>query len=71
MRALTLAAGDEISVVTVRVSGKLNEYIDRYVERVNRVSPKRRYRKQDAVAEAFAAFFADHPMPPAPAEEDL
>ena len=58
-------------MVTVRVSAKLNEYMDRYVERVNRTDPQRRYRKQDAVAEAFAAFFADHPMPPAPPDEEL
>ena len=45
--------------------------MDRYVERMNRIHPKRRYRKQDAVAEAFAAFYADHPMPPAPEEDDL
>ena len=70
-KALALAAADEVSVVTVRVSAKLNEYMDRYVDRLGRVSPKRRYRKQDAVAEAFAAFFADHPLPPAPAEEEL
>jgi hypothetical protein len=70
-KALTLAAEDEIVVVTVRVSARLNEYMDRYVERVNRVNPRRKYRKQDAVAEAFAAFFADHPMPPAPADEEL
>ncbi len=70
-RALQLAAEDEIAVVTVRVSGKLNDYMDRYVERINRIQPKRRYRKQDAVAEAFAAFFADHPMPPAPVDNEL
>jgi hypothetical protein len=70
-RALQMAAEDEITVVTVRVSARLNEYMDRYVERLNRISPKRRYRKQDAIAEAFAAFFADHPLPPAPAEEEL
>lgn len=70
-RALEQASEDEIAVVTVRVSGRLNEYMDRYVERINRVHPKRRYRKQDAIAEAFAAFYADHPMPPAPSEDDL
>jgi len=70
-RALQSAAEDEITVVTVRVSARLNEYMDRYVERLNRIHPKRRYRKQDAVAEAFAAFFADHPLPPAPTEEEL
>lgn len=70
-KALQMAADDEINVVTIRVSTRLNEYMDRYVERVNRVNPKRRYRKQDAVAEAFAAFFADHPLPPAPADEEL
>jgi len=69
-RAMQLADDDEIAVVTVRTSARLNEYMDRYVERVNRVNPKRKYRKQDAVMEAFAAFFADHPMPPAPVEED-
>lgn len=70
-RALGQVEEDEIAVVTVRVSGRLNEYMDRYVERMNRLQPKRRYRKQDAVAEAFAAFYADHPMPPAPEEDDL
>ena len=70
-RALGQSEEDEIAVVTVRVSGRLNEYMDRYVERMNRIHPKRRYRKQDAVAEAFAAFYADHPMPPAPDEDDL
>ena len=70
-RALAQAEEDDIAVVTVRVSGRLNEYMDRYVERMNRLHPKRRYRKQDAVAEAFAAFYADHPMPPAPEEDDL
>ena len=69
--ALGQAEDDEIAVVTVRVSGRLNEYMDRYVERLNRIHPKRRYRKQDAVAEAFAAFYADHPIPPAPEEDDL
>lgn len=70
-RGLEIAQRDEIAVVTVRVSARLNEYMDRYVERVNRTQPKRRYRKQDAVAEAFAAFFADHALPPAPPEEEL
>ena len=70
-RALAQSEEDEIAVVTVQVSGRLNEYMDRYVERMNRLHPKRRYRKQDAVAEAFAAFYADHPMPPAPTEDDL
>ena len=69
--ALLRAQEDDIAVVTVRAPQKLNAYIDRYVERVNRISPKRRYRKQDAVAEMFAWFYASHPMPPAPDEEDL
>jgi hypothetical protein len=69
-RAMQLAQDDETAVVTVRTPARLNEYMDRYVERVNRLNPKRKYRKQDAVMEAFAAFFADHPMPPAPIEED-
>jgi type IV secretory pathway VirB10-like protein len=70
-KAQRLAADDEIAVVTIRVSTKLNEYVDRYVERLNRINPKGKYRKQDAIAEAFAAFYADHPMPPAPVEEEL
>jgi hypothetical protein len=69
--ALDRAAQDEIAVVTVRVSASLNRYMDDYVNRVNRVDPKRKYRKQDAIADAFAAFYADHPMPPAPAEAGL
>lgn len=70
-KALSLTKTDEIAVVTVRVSAKLNEYMDRYVERCNRLHPKSRWRKQDAIAEAFAAFFADHPLPPAPADEEI
>lgn len=70
-QGLQISQQDRVAVVTVRVSAKLNEYMDRYVERVNRTDPQRRYRKQDAVAEAFAAFFADHPMPPAPPDEEL
>lgn len=69
--ALLRAQDDEIAVVTVRAPQKLNAYIDRYVERVNRINSKRRYRKQDAVAEMFAWFYGSHPMPPAPDEEDL
>jgi hypothetical protein len=69
--ALKLGEEDELSVVTVRVSARLNEYMDRYVQRVNQTNPKRKYRKQDAVLEAFAAFYADHPMPPAPADDEL
>jgi hypothetical protein len=70
-QGLQIAQQDKVSVVTVRVSARLNEYMDRYVERVNRANPQQRYRKQDAIAEAFAAFFADHPMPPAPPDEEL
>ncbi len=68
--AMQLAQEDEPGVVTIRISPRLNAYIDRYVQRVNQIDPKRRYRKQDAVAEAFAAFYADHPMPPSPRSED-
>jgi hypothetical protein len=70
-RALATAQADDIAVVTVRVSGKLNKYLDDYVDRINRIDPKRKYRKQDAIAEAFAAFYADHVMPPAPVEDEL
>ena len=69
--ALQMGEADEVSVVTVRVSTRLNEYMDRYVQRVNQVNPKRKYRKQDAILEAFAAFFADHILPPAPADDEL
>jgi len=65
------AAQDEIIVVTVRVAACLNRYMDDYVARRNMADPRTRYRKQDAVAEAFAAFYADHPMPLAPPPEDL
>jgi hypothetical protein len=70
-KALQIAEEDEIAVVTVRVSAKLNKYLDDYVDRINRIEPKRKYRKQDAIAEAFAAFYADHIMPPAPVDEEL
>jgi hypothetical protein len=69
--ALERGAQDEIIVVTVRVSVSLNRYMDDYVTRMNRIDPKSRYRKQDAVAEAFAAFYADHPMPPPPSDGGL
>ena len=69
--ALARAEDDEVAVVTVRAPSSLNSYIDRYIERINRVHPKRKYRKQDAVAEMFAWFYAEHPMPPAPTEEEL
>lgn len=69
--AMERAAQDAIAVVTVRVPAGLNRYMDDYVARVNRVDPQAHYRKQDAVAEAFAAFYADHVMPPPPADEEL
>lgn len=69
--ALQHAAEDPICVVTVRVPGSLNRYMDDYVARVNRAEPGRKYRKQDAVAEAFAAFYADHPLPALPADDEL
>ena len=69
--ALQRAENDEIAVVTVRVSVRLNKYMDEYVARTNRLDPKRKYRKQDAVAEAFAAFYADHPLPHLSSEEVL
>jgi hypothetical protein len=69
--ALERGAQDQIMVVTVRVSASLNRYMDDYVTRMNRIDPKSRYRKQDAVAEAFAAFYADHPMPPPPSDGGL
>jgi hypothetical protein len=69
--AMERAAQDAIAVVTVRVPAGLNRYMDDYVARINRVNPQGRYRKQDAVEEAFAAFYADHIMPPAPVDEDL
>lgn len=69
--ALKKAQEDEIAVVTVRVSARLNQYMDEYVARINRLDPKRRYRKQDAIAEAFAAFYADHPLPTLPENDEL
>jgi hypothetical protein len=70
-KAMQIAHGDELDVATIRVSAKLHAYLERYVERINRLNPKGRYRKQDAIEAAFAAFYADHPMPPAPVEEEL
>lgn len=69
--ALERASADEIAVVTVRVPASLNRYMDEYVARLNLTQPKRKYRKQDAVLEAFAAFYADHPLPPAPGDEQM
>jgi hypothetical protein len=69
--ALDRAATDEMTVVTVRISVSLNHYIDEYVSRRRRLDPKSRYRKQDAVEEAFAAFYADHPLPPIPPDADM
>ena len=62
--ALERTEGDAIAVVTVRVPARLNGYMDEYVARMKWTNPRAKYRKQDAVAEAFAAFYADHPMPP-------
>lgn len=70
-KAMQIAKGDELDVATIRVSAKLHAYLERYVERINRINPKAKYRKQDAIEAAFAAFYADHPMPPAPVEEEL
>lgn len=67
--ALDRAAGDEVTVVTVRISSVLNHYVDEYVARQRSLEPKSKYRKQDAVAEAFAAFYADHPLPEIPSDE--
>lgn len=69
--AMTRAHSDDIAVVTVRMPASLNRYVDSYVDRVNQLEPGRKYRKQDAIAEAFAAFYADHVMPPAPLDDDL
>lgn len=71
LTALERASTDEIAVVTVRVPASLNRYMDEYVARLNLTQPKRRYRKQDAVLEAFAAFYADHPLPAPPGDEQL
>lgn len=68
-KAMEVAAEDEMIVVSVRVSAKLNDYIDQYVARVAKANPKRRYRKQDAMAAALAGFVADHPMPARSVEE--
>ncbi|MEI6502930.1 MAG: hypothetical protein WCP21_18120 [Armatimonadota bacterium] len=67
--ALDRTAADELVVVTVRVSASLNHYMDEYVARRHSIDPKSKYRKQDAVAEAFAEFYAGHPLPPLPEDE--
>lgn len=71
MKAMEVAAEDEMIVVSVRVPAKLNDYIDQYVARVAKANPKRRYRKQDAMAAALAGFIADHPMPAGSVEEQF
>jgi hypothetical protein len=45
--------------------------MDEYVARRNLADPRTKYRKQDAIAQAFAAFYADHPLPPAPDTDAL
>lgn len=69
--ALDRATNDEMTTVTVRISITLNHYMDEYVARRRSLDPKSKYRKQDAVEEAFAAFYADHPLPPLPPDESL
>lgn len=64
-------AEDQLMVVTIRVPMCLNRYMDEYVARRNLADPRTKYRKQDAVAAAFAAFYADHPLPPAPEIDEL
>jgi hypothetical protein len=61
--ALERAASDEMTVITVRIPLCLNHYVDEYVARRRSLDPKSKYRKQDAIAEAFAGFYADHPLP--------
>ena len=67
--ALGRAATDDLIVVTVRVSASLNHYMDEYVARRRSIDPKSKYRKQDAVAKAFAEFYAAHPLPSVPTDE--
>ena len=69
--ALNHTANDELTVVTIRVSASLNHYMDQYVARLRSVDPKSKYRKQDAVAEAFAAFYADHLLPALPSDDEM
>jgi len=69
--ALDQANTSEMAVVTVRVPASLNRYMDAYTARLNQIDPKRRVRKQDCVLYAFASFYADHPMPPAPDDDEL
>ncbi|RYZ81874.1 MAG: hypothetical protein EOP06_22700 [Proteobacteria bacterium] len=74
-RGLQIAQDDEkngdIDVNTIRVSTRLHKYMEQYIVRRNATDPKgaRKYRKQDAIAEAFALFYAHHTMPPAPSED--
>jgi len=67
--------GEAPTLVTLRVPAKLHDYLERYVRRINDNNPnkRRKYLKQDAIAAAFVAFYADHPMPPKlnENEEDL
>ncbi len=58
-------SGEAPVLITMRVPAKLHDYLERYVRRINDNSPnkRKRYLKQDAVAAAFVAFYADHPMP--------
>lgn len=67
---LQIAAEDEdeedITVVTIRVSKRLNKHLERVVTHLNEGSKRGRYRKQDAIAEAFARFYAAHPLPDEP-----
>lgn len=71
--ALAQARGaeDQLTVVTIRVPMCLNRYMDEYVARRNLADPRVKYRKQDAIAAAFAAFYADHPLPPSAETGDL
>lgn len=57
--------GETPVLVTIRVPAKLHDYLERYVRRINDNNPNKRkkYLKQDAIAAAFVAFYADHPMP--------
>lgn len=69
--ALARGAEDPLTVVTIRVPMCLNRYMDEYVARRNLAESRTKYRKQDAIAAAFAAFYADHPLPPAPDMDGL
>ena len=69
--ALFHAKDDDLISITMHIPRSLTEYVDRYVDRLNHIDPRRKYRKQDAGFEMFTRFYGEHLLPPLDGEDSL